>query len=329
MDNTISKIINKALDGNLLERAEIIALLSVEHLSGEAFAIQQAGRAFTSQLCNGEAEIHAHIGLDAGACPSDCKFCSFAASNRIFKGHQEHPVEKIVQEALDLEAAGANALYLVTTTRYDKEKFLEVAKQVIASLRSGVPLVANIPDFDEDYAKELAHIGIKGCYHVVRLGEGVYTRCNVEDRLRTMRAAKDAGLVLGNCIDPIGPEHSPEELADLILMAREFEVGFSGAMRRNTVAGTAFEKHGNIPYGRLATYAGACALATGPGIKGNCTHEPNTLCAQAGANVMWASRGTDPRDTNMDTARGLSVDQVREMYFDTSWKVHKGPSIFY
>ena len=112
-------------------------------------------------------------------------------------------------------------------------------------------------------------------------------------------------------------------------MAREFEVGFSGAMRRNTVAGTAFEKYGNIPYGRLATYAGACALATGPGIKGNCTHEPNTLCAQAGANVMWASRGTDPRDTNMDTARGLSVDQVREMYFDTSWKVHKGPSIFY
>lgn len=329
MDTTITHIINKALDGNLLDRAEIVALLSVENLSAEAFAIQQAGRAFTAQLCNNEAEIHAHVGLDAGACPSDCKFCSFAASNRIFKGHQEHPVEKVIQECLELEEAGANALYLVTTTRYDSEKFLDVAKQVLAALKTDVPVIANIPDFDEDYGKELARIGIKGCYHVVRLGEGVYTRCKVEDRLRTMRAAKDAGLVLGNCIDPIGPEHTPEEIADLILLAREFEVGFSGAMRRNTVPGTHFEEFGNIPYGRLATYAGACALATGPQIKGNCTHEPNTLCAQAGANIMWASRGTDPRDTNMDTARGLSVGQVREMYFDTCWQVHEGPSIYY
>ena len=329
MDTKITHIINKALDGNLLDRDEIIALLSVENLSAEAFAIQQAGRAFTSELCDGEAEIHAHVGLDAGACPSDCKFCAFAASNRLFKGHQEHPIETVVKESLELEAAGANAIYLVTTTRYSQEKFLEVGKQVMAALKPETPLIANIPDFDEDYAKELVKVGFKGCYHVVRLGEGEFTRCKVEDRLRTMRAAKDAGLVLGHCIDPIGPEHTPEQIADSILLAREFEVAFSGAMRRNTVAGTPFEKFGNIPYGRLAVYAGACALATGTGIKGNCTHEPSTLCAQAGANVMWASRGTDPRDTNMETARGLSVNQVREMYFETDWKVHEGPSRVY
>mgnify|MGYP002569203632 CR=1 FL=1 len=60
------------------------------------------------------------------------------------------------------------------------------------------------------------------------------------------------------------------------------------AMRRNTVPGTEFERYGNISYGRLATYAGATALATGPGIRGNCTHEPSQLCGQAGANIMWA-----------------------------------------
>ena len=55
MDTEIIRIINKALDGGLLDKKEIMALLSVENLSPEAFAIQQAGRAFTSQLCGGEA----------------------------------------------------------------------------------------------------------------------------------------------------------------------------------------------------------------------------------------------------------------------------------
>ncbi len=228
-----------------------------------------------------------------------------------------------------MEAAGANALYLVTTVHYGEEKFLETAQAVRAGLSTDVPLIANVPDFDEDYARELVRIGIAGVYHVVRLGEGVFTRCKVETRLKTMEAAKGAGLVLGNCIDPIGPEHTPEEIADLILLARDFEVGFSGAMRRNTVPGTEFERHGNISYGRLATYAGATALATGPGIRGNCTHEPSQLCGQAGANIMWAERGTSPRDTATETTRGLSVDQVREIYFDTDWPVHEGPSQFY
>ena len=44
MDTEIIRIINKALDGGLLDKKEIMALLSVENLSPEAFAIQQAGR---------------------------------------------------------------------------------------------------------------------------------------------------------------------------------------------------------------------------------------------------------------------------------------------
>ena len=329
MDAEIIRIINKALDGGLLDKQEIITLLSVENLSKEAFAIQQAGRAFTAQLCDDEAEIHAHIGLDAAPCPNDCKFCSFAASSKIFRKHEIIPLEKVIDEALAMEAAGANALYLVTTVHYGEEKFLETAQKVRSALKTDIPLIANVPDFDLDYARELKRIGIAGVYHVVRLGEGVITRCKVETRLATMRAAKDAGLALGNCIDPIGPEHTPEEIADLILLAREFDVAFSGAMRRNTVPGTIFEQYGNIPYGRLATYGAATALATGTGIRGNCTHEPSQLVAQAGANIMWAERGTSPRDTETETVRGLSVEQVRSIYFETDWKVHEGPSMFY
>lgn len=329
MDHEIIRIINKALDGSLLDKAEIVSLLSVENLSPEAFAIQQAGRRFTSELCDGKAEIHAHIGLDAAPCPIDCDFCSFAKSNGVFTEKVVHPIEKILQDARDFEAAGVNALYLVTTATYGKEHFLETASAVKQALTKNIPLVANISDFKYDYACELKKVGITGVYHVVRLGEGVHTKAHIKTRLATMKAAKEAGLVLSNCIDPIGPEHTPAEIADLILLAREYEVCFSGAMRRTTVPGTIFEKYGDIPYGRLATYAGATALATGPDIKFNCSHEPSQLTAQAGVNVMWASRGTDPRDTAAETRRGFSVQQVRDIYFETDWDVLEGPSLAY
>ncbi len=329
MDTRIVKLINKALDGTLLTHAEIGELLSVKNLSPEAFAIWQAGRQMTSQLNDGYAEVHAHIGLDAAPCPMNCQYCSFAEVNGVFTEKVTYPIEKVIQDAQDLETSGANALYLVTTVLYGKRAFLETAAQVKAALKTDIPLVANIPDFGPDYARELADIGIGGVYHVIRLGEGTYTNCKPEMRIRTIESALEAGIPVGNCIEPIGPEHDPREIADLIICARDLGVSFSGAMRRTTVPGSVFEEFGDISYGRLATYAGVIALGTGMGVKGNCSHEPSQLCAQAGANIMWASRGTDPRDTTAETTRGYSVAQVQDIWWETDWKVWDGPSRYY
>lgn len=328
IDPDISRIINKALDGTLITRDEVIALFSVEHRSLEAAAIQLAGRRLTEDLCDAKAEIHAHIGLDATPCPNDCKFCSFAASARIFRGRNEFAEEDVVDKARDFRDAGVNAIYLVTTETYDKGKFLDMARAVKPVI-GDIPLVANVPDFDYDYACELKRVGFKGVYHVIRFGEGTLTRCSVERRHQTMRAAKEAGLALGNCIDPIGPEHTPAEIADLIMIARDYEVAFSGAMRRNTIPGSVFAQYGNIPYARLADYVGATALATGCGIRGNCTHEPSPLTVQAGANIIWAELGSSPRDVNVETQRSLSAQDCRDIYFETCWTVHDGPSRFY
>ena len=329
MDLSIVKIINKALDGTLLSHREIVELLSVKNLSPEAFAIWQAGREFTSTLNDGYAEVHAHIGLDAAPCPMNCQYCSFAEVNGVFTEKVTYPLEKVIQDALDLEAAGANALYLVTTVLYGRRAFLDAAAQVKAALKTNIPLVANIPDFGPDYAREFAEVGINGVYHVIRLGEGKFTSCKPEVRIKTIEAALEAGISVGNCIEPIGPEHSPQEIADLVIIARDLGVAFSGAMRRTTVPGSVFEEHGDISYGRLATYAGAIALGTGASVRGNCSHEPSQLCAQAGANIMWATRGTDPRDTAVESTRGLSVSQVKDIWWETDWKVWEGPSRYY
>lgn len=329
MDAKVTSAISKALDGGVLSRSEIADLLSVDPLSEEAFYLRYAGRKLTSELNDGYAEVHAHIGLDAAPCPMNCQYCSFAEVNGVFTEKITYPLEKVIQDALEIEEAGANALYLVTTVLYGRRAFLETAAAVKAALKTDVPLIANVPDFGPDYAKELVQAGVSGVYHVIRLDEGIYTQCKPEMRIKTIESALDAGLFVGNCIEPIGPEHSPEAIADLVVTARDLGVSFSGAMRRTTVPGSIFEEHGDITYSRLSDYAAAIALGTGRSIRGNCTHEPSQLCAEAGANIMWASRGTDPRDTVAETSRGFSVAQVKEAWWETGWKVWEGPSRYY
>lgn len=327
MDGTVSRIIDKAFGGGLLTAQEGVELLSWEDASEEAAAVRLAGRRFSEHLLP-KAEIHGQVGLNVGLCPEDCKFCSFAASNRVFTERSEEPLETVVEYARLLEEKGANAVYLMTTATYDQEQFLEYGRAVAGSLERSIPLVANIGDFDYDYARELKKAGFAGVYHVIRMGEGEFTRCSVEQRWRTIHAAQDAGLLLGACVEPIGPEHSPDEIVEKALITREMGARFSGAMRRTAIESSVLAKHGTVSYARMATIVAAVSLITGEGVMGNCTHEPNQLAAFNGANLLWAEVGSNPRDTEGKTeeSRGWTVSRCKELLEECGLEVLKGPS---
>lgn len=72
-------------------------------------------------------------------------------------------------------------------------------------------------------------------------------------------------------------------------------------------------------------------LALGYDIPGNCTHEPNVIGCAAGANLLWAEVGSNPRDTHQETqqARGMNVLQCRNVLKEAHWDVLDGPSVFY
>lgn len=327
MDSTVAKIINKALDGGVLNEAESIELLRWDDLSDEAAAIRLAGRRFSEELLPG-AEIHGQIGLNTGLCPADCKFCSFAASNKVFTEPTEESLETVVDYVKLLEDAGANAVYLMTTARYDKEQFLEYGRAAAAALSNGTPLIANVGDFDYDYAVELKRAGFVGVYHVIRMGEGEFTRLPVQQRWDTIHAAQDAGLLLGSCVEPVGPEHSLEEIVEKTIITREMGARFSGAMRRTPIPTSELAVHGAVSYARMATIVAAVALITGTAVPGNCTHEPNQLAVFNGANLLWAEVGSNPRDTKGKTEenRGWTVNRCRDLLEECGWNVLEGPS---
>lgn len=324
----IREIVERALAGEVLGPTEIGELFQVPLFSEDAFYIQWAGREMSNRAANGKAEVHAQVGLDASPCPNECRFCSFAACSGVFKTIQTVPVEEVIAKAKAFEQDGANAIYLMITGAFKFEDFLKIAAEVRKSLRPETPLVANIFDFGYDEALALREMGFAGIYHAVRLGEGRETGIPVAKRLATIEAAHRAGLKVSTCLEPIGPEHSIDELVEKTLICREIKPVFAGAGRRINFPGSKMGHFGMTSEAQLALFVAVVRLAMGYTVSFNCTHEPNTPSAIAGANILWAEAGSNPRDTTSrtETSRGFSVPKCRQILEEAEWAVHVGPS---
>lgn len=327
----IRKIVEKALDGGRLSSDEIAALFSTQLFSYEATLIQSASRRMSEKACKSLAEVHAQVGLNVARCPRNCRFCSFAASNKVFSESVDLPVKEIITRAREFESDGANAIYLMTTAQYPFEKFIEIAQEVKKSLQLNTILIANIDDFSEKQAFQLKDAGFTGIYHALRLGEGRDTTISPERRLKTFRNAKEAELLLGTCVEPVGPEHTIHELVEKTIITREAQPVYSGAARRIPIPNTPMAKYGAVSEARMAHILSVVRLALGYDIPGNCTHEPNVIGAVAGANLLWAETGTNPRDIEKETKgrRGMSVQQCREIFKEAEWSVLSGHSQFF
>lgn len=329
MNQNIKQIVDKALSGGLLTAPELKALFAVDYLSEESYLIQYASRKMSIESSKGKAEVHAQVGLNVGLCPKNCQFCSFAALNKVFDKPSERSLDEVIEMCLNFEADGVNAIYLMATATYKFEKFVNMGREVKRALKTEIPLIANVGDFDADGAKALREAGFDGIYHAVRLGEGVVTKINPKKRLETVAHAHKVGLRIGTCLEPVGPEHTLDELVEKTLITRDFKPGYSGAGRRVNIPGSPLEVHGSYSFAQMAHILAAVRLAMGYEVIGNCTHEPNGIGAMAGANMLWAEAGSNPRDTKESTNRGLTVKEIHELYQEAGWEVLEGPSVMY
>ena len=119
----------------------------------------------------------------------------------------------------------------MTTADYDFDKYISISKKVRSVLPESIKLVGNIGDFGIEKARILKNTGFTAMYHVVRLREGEDTDIPREERISTLNAMKAEGLELYYCVEPIGPEHSYEEIADEMIRAREYGVKVMAVMR--------------------------------------------------------------------------------------------------
>lgn len=324
-------LILKSRDGKVLSREELVYLLGLPVDCEDTFRTMAEAVRVSKEVSGGKAEVHAQFAVNLAPCPCDCMFCSFAKANNVFTSATEITPEQAVAHALQFEKDGANAIYMMTTAMYPFGKFIEIGKEVRAHLMLETVLIANIGDQNLEDAQRLKDAGFAGVYHALRLQEGTDTKISPKKRKESIRNFKEVGLVVGTCVEPVGPEHTNEELADKIVFTASFDPAYSGAARRIPIPGTRMAQLGSISELRMAQIVAVTRLGMPRSVMGNCTHEPCTLGAIGGANFFWAEVGANPRDIKEKTeeGRGESVASCGTLFEESAWDLWAGASRFF
>jgi len=324
-------IVKKSRNGEAFTKQEVIAMLNAPPDSVATYRIMAEANRISKELTGNRAEVHGQFSLNLAPCACNCLFCSFAETNGVFARETRIAPKEAVASARHLEEEGVNALFVMTTAHYPFGRFLEISQEVRRSLRAETVLIANVGDQSLKNARKMKDAGFDGVYHALRMREGIDTAIPPKRRRESIRNFQEAGLKVGTCVEPVGPEHTNEEIAEMILYTGSFHPAFSGAARRIAIPGTALAQKGMISEWRMAQIVAVTRLSVPRMVHGNCTHEPSTLGAIAGANLFWAEMGANPRDTaeRTETGRGHDTRRCQTLFHESGWGVLEGPSRFY
>jgi biotin synthase len=135
--------------------------------------------------------------------------------------------------------------------------------------------------------------GATGAYHVCRLREGVDSSMKPADRLATIERILEAGLAWYNLCEPIGPEHTPRELAEQIWLGVDLPCRQHGAMQRFPVPGSPLYERGQISLSRLGQIVAVIVLATTgkKELKSIAVNVSNLVGLFSGANAFFPEAG--------------------------------------
>jgi biotin synthase len=283
MDKIFSKIEAKAE----LTREEAVKLLSVETTSEAYYRLLYLARKHSEETFGKRGYVFAQIGINAEPCSVNCSFCSMASGHYVLPNRWQKTVEEVAAGVKQLVADRANDIFLMTTADYPVEQFIAIGKAVRPLIPAEIRLVANIGDFDLPTAILLKEAGFTGAYHIVRMRESIDTGATVEQRIKTLDAIRDAGLEFYYCVEPIGPEHSYEEIATEIFRIKEYPLEAMAAMRRTPVEGTPLYQYGAISTPELCKIAAVALLVARPRRAMN-VHEVTEMSLLAGINQLYA-----------------------------------------
>lgn len=314
-------IFEKLNKNSLLTKEEIIYLLNLDINSFEMSKIFNYSNSLSRKNFNNKGIIFAQIGLDNSPCSKNCNFCFFGAKHGLISETKELSLEEIKDKVQEFLINGVDEIFLMSTADYSFDKFLNIAREVRKIIPQNIKFVANTGDLKPQQISMLEEVGFTGAYHICRLGEEKDTDISIEERCQTLENIKNSSLELYYCIEPIGPEHTSEEIAEEILRGIKYETAVMAVMRRVPVPGTPFENYEKISEYELAKICAIVRSVFGNSIRAMGVHEPSLLSLIVGANQIYAEKGCNPRDIKKDTenSRGFSVEKTREFLKEANW----------
>lgn len=310
----IQGIIERASRDEGLARANVELLLSFGAESAEAQLMNAAAKELAMRAAQDEGRIYAQIGVDALPCPENCRFCSFAACNVQGQDMRDAimPLDAVVSYARIFADAGCDLISLMATAALPFSTFLEMASAVAEVAEGRALIMANVGDMTLSQAEALRSAGIDAAYHALRIGEGVITDIQPEQRLDSIQNTKAAGLKLMSGVEPLYEGMDQNELGDAILLQRELHPFCTGSCPLTVAEGTLMEGVQPASRARVRQVSSIIRLVCGL-----------TVPYGAGGGIQWVDAGADPRDRGYGCDEDHLRRQVRDkraLLAEAGWK---------
>jgi len=308
---TLDDIVRRSEAGERLTRDEARRLLAPDLAAEAVQRLYAAADRRMRQIAGNRGRIWAAIGVDATPCPRNCRFCSHGAAWGVYAKPFELSPAEVTAQACRLAAAKPDWLTLRFTQDYGIVKVAALGQGLRSLLPPETVLVANTGEFSRTEAVALQRAGFGAIYHTYRLREGEDTGIEPAERLQTLAAVRDTpGLALAALVEPVGPEHTDEELVEAAFRLKEYGVALSGVMARVPVPGTPLGDLGRAADNRIVRTVAMTRLISGPEVAAICVHPPLPAAFHAGANTLVVECGAIPRDQAAEAVAWRALDMT-------------------
>jgi biotin synthase len=219
---------NRVLEGGAVTRDEAREILNAPDEA--LMPLLEAARRVREKAFGRDVILHVLRNAKSGACPEDCNFCSQSTKYQSdVERYRIQSVDELMTGAREAYAMGATRYCMVTSTRAPSAKELEVVCEATRRIKAEMPLqiCTSLGFLDGNSALQLAAAGVDRFNHNLETSErhfpSVVSSHGYQDRVDTVRAAKDAGMQ-ACCGGIIGLGETVEDRVDLAFSLRELEV---------------------------------------------------------------------------------------------------------
>ena len=235
-----------ALAGRVPSREDAKAILSAP--DADLLALMHA--AFRVRRANFGTRVQLYYLKNAksGLCPEDCRYCSQGRdSSANIDKYPMLSADRLLAGAADAAAAGAKTYCIVASGRGPSNREVRHVADVAARIKRehGLHICACLGLLKEGQAETLKAGGVDRINHNLNTGRGhhdeVVTTHTYDDRLATLKKARDAGLELCSGLI-VGMGESADDLIDAALELRELKAESVPVNFLHAIDGTLFEK---------------------------------------------------------------------------------------
>ena len=319
MNTEVKRIIDEAkeiaLKDEYVGRETLLSLLSLDPLSEESRYLGSIGREIAKIKAKNKGRVGSAFGMDLVPCSMNCKFCSLGEKWHLFDESYEFTHEEVIEEMKKIVEMGFYQFTIRTTEFYTVDSLCELGRKIKSEIPGKYYVGLNMGELTVDDATRLYEAGFAFAYHTLRLGEGTDTEFDPEVRKNTMEAISKSPLSLSTGLDPIGIEHTNEELVDRIELFRELNASTVCVMKRINVPGTPMEGVEMVSDERIAQIAAVVRIAGGGKWKNVAVSPPNKIALTYGANAFGITTGANPRFTKQKLGKWMMFDHATAVRF--------------